>query len=121
MNNKEKKTDLGILKISNEVIASIAKNAALEVDGVKGIKINPLTIITDLIKKGYNNKGINLEISEREVQVGITIIVQYGVSIPDVASLVQENIRTAIEEMTGLLVLAVNVSIGDLHSEKIQN
>ena len=53
--------------------------------------------------------------------MGITIIVQYGVSIPDVASLVQENIRTAIEEMTGLLVNEVNVSIGDLHSEKIQN
>lgn len=121
MNNKDKKNDLGILKINNEVIASIAKNAALEVTGVKGIKANPLAIITDLINKGYLNKGISLEISDREVRVGITIIVQYGVSIPDVASLVQENIRTAIEEMTGLLVNEVNVSIGDLHSEKIQN
>ncbi|MFH2139114.1 MAG: Asp23/Gls24 family envelope stress response protein [Candidatus Omnitrophota bacterium] len=120
MSNKEKKTDLGILKINNEVIASIAKNAALEVDGVCGVKAGPLSIILDFFNKGYNNKGISLEITERDVKVGITIIVSYGISIPDVASLVQENIRTAIEEMTGLMVSEVNVSIGDLHSKIIE-
>ena len=118
MTNKEKKTDLGTLKINNEVISSIARNAALQVDGVEDIKSNPLAALIDLFSKGYNNKGITLEIVEGEVKVGITIIVKFGVTIPDVANVVQENIRTAIEEMTGLLVTEVNVNIGDIHSEK---
>ena len=118
MTEKEKKTDLGTLKINNEVIASIARNAALQVDGVEDIKSNPLKILVDFFSKGYNNKGITLEISEGEVKVGLTIIVKYGLTIPDVATVVQENIRTAIEEMTGLSVTEVNVNIGDIHSEE---
>ncbi|MCP4649929.1 MAG: Asp23/Gls24 family envelope stress response protein [PVC group bacterium] len=121
MANKEKTTDLGILKINNEVIASIAKQAALEVDGVKGLKTNPLSILSDFFNKGYNNKGITLDITDRDIKIGVTIIVKYGVSIPDVASLVQENIRTAIEEMTGLSVAEVDVDIGDLYAEKREN
>ena len=117
MTNKEKKTDLGTLKINNEVIASIARNAALQVDGVEAIQRSPLATIADFFSRGYHNKGINLDISENEVKVGVTIVVRYGITIPDVASLVQENIRTAIEEMTGLSVAEVNVNIGDIHSE----
>ena len=118
MTNKEKKTELGVVKINNEVIASIAKSAALEVDGVIGIKRNPLTLLNDFINKGYNNKGIKLEISENEVKVGITVVVKYGINIPEIANAVQENIRTTIEEMTGLLVSEVNVNIADIHAEK---
>lgn len=118
MAKKGEKTDLGVLKINNEVIASIAKNAALQVNGVKGIKSGFLSMLADFFSKGYHNKGISLDINENEVKVGVTIVVEYGVTIPDVATLVQENIRTAIEEMTGLTVTEVNVSIGDIHSEK---
>ncbi|MFH1093392.1 MAG: Asp23/Gls24 family envelope stress response protein [Candidatus Omnitrophota bacterium] len=118
MTEKEKKTDLGTLKINNEVIASIARNAALQVDGVKDIKSNPLKMLVDFFSKGYINKGINLEITDGEVKVGITIIVKFGLTIPDVANIVQENIRTAIEEMTGLTVTEVNVNVGDIHSEE---
>ena len=118
MTDKDKKTDLGTLKINNEVIASIARNAALQVDGVEDLKTNPLRMFIDFFSKGYNNKGINLEISEGEVKIGVTIIVRYGLTIPDIANVVQENIRTAIEEMTGLTVSEVNVNIGDIHSEE---
>ncbi|MCK4994067.1 MAG: Asp23/Gls24 family envelope stress response protein [Candidatus Omnitrophica bacterium] len=116
MTEKEKKTDLGTLKINNEVIASIARNAALQVDGVENIKNNLIRMMLDFFSKGYNNKGIILEIAEGDVKVGVTIIVKFGVTIPDVANIVQENIRTAIEEMTGLTVSEVNVNIGDIHS-----
>ncbi len=118
MSKKEKKTDLGIFKINNEVIASIAKNAALEIDGVEGIKSNTLATILDFLNIGYHNKGITLEISENEVKIGITIIVKYGVNIPAVADAVQENISTAIEEMTGLSATEVNINVGDIHTEK---
>jgi len=118
---KEKKNDLGVLKINNEVIASIARNAALQVDGVESVKRGMLSLFTDLFSKGYQNKGISLDISESEVKIGVTIVVRYGVTIPDVSALVQENIRTAIEEMTGLSVSEVNVNIADIHSEESEN
>ncbi len=121
MSEKEKKNDLGVLKINNEVIASIARNAALQVDGVESIKRGVFSLVTDLLSKGYNNKGICLEISESEVKISVTIVVRFGVTIPDVSSLVQENIRTAIEEMTGLSVSEVNVNIADIHSEESEN
>ena len=118
MAEKEKKTDLGLLKINNDVIASIAKNAALEVNGVEAIKSSPVTMITDFFSNGYSKKGIKLDITENEVKVNITITVKFGINIPDVAGMVQENIRAAIEDMTGLLVSEVNVNIGDIHAEK---
>lgn len=120
MTKQEKKTYLGMVKINNEVIASITKNAAQEVPGVLGIKCNPFSVVTDLLNKGYHQKGIKLEISETEIKVGLTIIVKYGINIPEVANSVQENVRSAIEEMTGLSVSEVNVSIGDISSEKIE-
>lgn len=118
MADKEKKTDLGTLKINNEVIASIARNAALQVDGVESIKSNFLSSALDLFSRVYHNKGIRLEIGEGEVKVGVTIIVRYGVTIPEVANVVQENIRTAIEEMTGLSVAEVDINIGDIDNQE---
>lgn len=120
MTNKEKKIGLGILKINNEVIASIAKNAALQVEGVAGIKSNPINALFDVLRKGYSHKGITLDITENEVKIGITIIVKYGVMIPDAANLVQEKIRNAIEEMTGLSVSEVNINVADIQSENHQ-
>jgi len=114
---KEKKTDLGTLRINNEVIASIARNAALQINGVAGIKAGTLALISDLFNKGYSHRGISLDISENEVNIGITIIVKYGVNIPEVAALVQENIRATVEEMTGLNVAEVNINNGDIHAE----
>ncbi len=116
MNDKEKKTDLGMLKINNDVIASIARNAAMEVEGVSGVKSGSLSLFSDFFNKGYRQRGITLEIGDNEVTLGVTIIVEYGVNIPDVAGKVQENIRNAVEEMTGLTVAEVNVSVGEIHS-----
>ncbi|MBU4305002.1 MAG: Asp23/Gls24 family envelope stress response protein [Candidatus Omnitrophica bacterium] len=119
MTDKRKKTESGVLKINNDVIASIARNAALQVNGVQGVKTNSLSMILDIFHKGYHRKGISLDINENEneIKIGITIIVRYGVNIPEIATLVQESIRNALEDMTGLSVAEVDVSIGDIHSE----
>ncbi|MDD5747280.1 MAG: Asp23/Gls24 family envelope stress response protein [Candidatus Omnitrophica bacterium] len=121
MAEQGKKTDLGVLKINNEVIASISRNAALRVSGVAGIKSNTWSILKDLFNKGYHNKGISLEIIEGEVRVSLCIVVKYGVIIPEVAVAVQENIREAVESMTGLNVSDVSVSIGAVYCEQTEN
>jgi len=119
--DKRKKTELGVLKINNGVIASIARNAALQVNGVQGVKTSSLSMILDIFNKGYHRKGISLDINENEneneIKIGITIIVRFGVNIPEIATLVQESIRNAVEDMTGLSVAEVDVSIGDIHAE----
>jgi uncharacterized alkaline shock family protein YloU len=79
-----------------------------------------MSILADLFNKGHHNKGISLEIAEDDVRIGVTIIVRYGINIPDIAVLVQESIRAAIEEMTGLTVSEVNVNVGDIYSEKAE-
>ena len=117
MVNKLKKTDMGTLRINNDVIASIAKNAALQVDGVVGVRTNTWTTISDFLRKGYHHKGVTLDISENDVKIDISIIVKFGVMIPEAANLAQENIRTSIEEMTGLTVSEVNINIADIQSE----
>ncbi|RKY37708.1 MAG: Asp23/Gls24 family envelope stress response protein [Candidatus Omnitrophota bacterium] len=118
MANKAKKTDLGTLKINNQVIAAIAKNAALDVKGVIGIKSNPMAMLLDVFNKGYRSRGIRLEITDNEVKVKLTISVAYGVNIPDVAAMVQESVRSAIEEMAGLSVSEVGINVANIHSEK---
>ncbi|MBI4845781.1 MAG: Asp23/Gls24 family envelope stress response protein [Candidatus Omnitrophica bacterium] len=120
MTLKGKKIELGVLKIKNDVIGSIARNAALQVDGVEGIKTSLLATIVDFFNPGYHKNGISLEINENEVTIGVTIIVRYGKNIPEIAALVQENIRTAVEDMTGLLVTVVNINIGDIHSKNAE-
>lgn len=116
--SKEKKMELGVLKINNDVLASIAKNAAMEVNGVMGTKNNPFSIFSSLINAGYNNRGIKLNVVNNEVKITLDIIVQYGLDIPGTASSVQESVKTAIEEMTGLTVCEVNINISDIYSEK---
>ncbi len=116
--SKEKKTDLGVLKINNDVLASIAKNAAMEVNGVMGTKNNPFSMLSGLINAGYNNKGIKLDVINNEVKITLDIIVKYGIDIPEAASSVQESVKTAIEDMTGLVVSEVNINISDIYSEK---
>ncbi len=117
MPDKGGKTDLGILKINNEVIASIARTAALQTPGVEGIKNSSLFKILNYFSKEYYKEGICLDINENEVRIEITIIARYGVILPDIANMVQENVRSAIETMTGLSVIEVNVSIADIHSQ----
>ena len=91
----------GQVKISNEVVATIAGLAALEVEGVE-----TNTTFTDKILK---NNGVKIQIEEEEVNLDITVVVEYGLSIPQIALKVQENVKNTVETMTGLKVSQVNI------------
>lgn len=121
MTDKDNKNYFGVVKINDEVIASIARKAALQVAGVERVKSSMFSMLMELFSKEYHKNGITLDINDNNVTIGITIVVRYGVTIPDISSLVQDNIRSAIEEMTGLSVAEVNVSIADIYSEESEN
>lgn len=110
----QKNANQGTIKISEEVVTTIAGLAAAEVAGVAGMSGG---IAGDLVEKlGRKNlsKGIKAEVGESEVTIDINAIVDYGVNIHDVALQLQTNVRDAVENMTGLDVVNVNVNIQGL-------
>lgn len=111
--------ELGAIHISEEVIASIAAVAAVEVEGVDSLSANLGSDIADLLGKKNLSKGVRLEITENEVTVSISIQVKYGHTIPDVARAVQDAVLTSVADTTGLKVNAVNVNVSGISFEKI--
>lgn len=112
---KIKEDGLGEVQIAEEVITIIAGLAATEVEGVCSMGGN---ITKELVSRlGMKNlsKSVRIEVDEEDkVQVYVTINIAYGYAIPEVSRNVQEKIKSAIENMTGLEVSGVNVRIADV-------
>ena len=108
----------GEVKIADEVVAIIAGLAATEVSGVDSMAGN---ITNELVSKlGMKNlsKGIKIEIKENVVRVDVALNIRFGYAIPEVSTKVQERVKSAIENMTGLEVSSVNVRIASVEMEK---
>jgi uncharacterized alkaline shock family protein YloU len=108
---KDANNSLGSIRIADEVVSIIAGLAATEVDGIAGMSGGLVGGIAELLGKKNFAKGVKVEVGEREAAVDLYIIVKYGVRIPDVALAVQENVKKAIETMTGLRVVEVNIHV----------
>ena len=104
-------TGLGSVKIADEVVSIIAGLAATEIDGIAGMSGGLVGGIAEMLGRKNFSKGVKVEVGEREAAIDLYIIVKYGVRIPDVALAAQENIKRAIENMTGLSVVEVNVHV----------
>ena len=104
-------TGLGTIKIADEVVSIIAGLAATEIDGIAGMSGGLVGGIAEMLGRKNFSKGVRVEVGEREAAIDLYIIVKYGVRIPDVALAAQENIKRAIENMTGLSVVEVNVHV----------
>lgn len=108
---KIKESEIGEVKVADEVIAIIAGLAATEVEGVSSMAGN---ITNELVSKlGMKNlsKGVRIEIIEGAVEIYLALNIAYGYNIPDVSAKVQERVKTAVETMTGLTVATLNVKI----------
>ena len=108
---------LGDIQIADDVIAIIAGLAATEVEGVAKMYGN---ITNELVGKlGMKNlsKGVKVDVTEEHVSVDLSLNMKYGYNIPDVSEKVQDRVKTAIENMTGLHVLDVNIKIASVNME----
>ena len=109
----------GTITYANEVIAIIAGVAANEIEGVAGMCSGGS--ITDVFNRNKNiTKGVRVELGTEEAAVDIYLIIEYGTPIQTAASNVQENVRKAIESMTGLHVVRVDVHVQGVSFEKEQ-
>ena len=107
----------GEVHVAGEGVAIIAGLAATEVEGVSSMAGN---ITNELVSKlGMKNlsKGVKISIVESNVEVDIALNIAYGYSIPEVSGKVQERVKNAIENMTGLEVTEINIRIASVDME----
>ena len=112
-----KEDPVGEVRIADEVVAIIAGLAATEGDGVSSMAGNITNEIVSKLGMKNLSKGIMTEIVDNEVKVDVAINIAYGFSIPEVSAKVQEKVKSAIENMTGLTVAVVNVRIASVSME----
>lgn len=103
--------ELGNINISEEVLSAIAAAAALEVEGVAGLGSGFGTEASSSVSRKSLNRSVRLDMENDEASVGIAILVKYGHVVPDVAREVQESVKTAMENTSGLNVVCVNVTV----------
>ena len=110
-----KKTEItnekGSIRISEEVVSTVAGLAAVEVEGVSSMSGNWGADLAERLGKKNFAKGIKVDLAEDQTKIDIFIVVQYGFEIPKVAVDVQNAVKSAVEMMTGLNVSTVNVQV----------
>ncbi|MGE5328794.1 MAG: Asp23/Gls24 family envelope stress response protein [Deltaproteobacteria bacterium] len=112
------KENAGSIKIANEVVAIIAGLAASEVNGVAGMSGGIAGDIVEILKGKNLSKGVKVEVGEKETAIDLFIIVEYGVRIPDIAWEIQNKVKKAVESMTGLIAVEVNIHVQAVNFEK---
>lgn len=107
------------LNISEDVIGIIAGLAASEVEGITGMTLGFVDGINQILggNKKYS-KGVKIELEGKKVTIDLYVNVKYGVRIPDIAWAAQNAVKSAVENMTGLDVVAVNINVQGITFDK---
>jgi uncharacterized alkaline shock family protein YloU len=111
VSNDPSATDIGAVKIHKNVIASIARLAAEEIEGVRQVGGNLTSGIIEFVG-GKTSGAIKVDIDTNdEIKLQVPLVIQYDFNIPEVALRVQENIRSALEKMTSLSVREITINV----------
>jgi uncharacterized alkaline shock family protein YloU len=111
----------GKTTIADGVVAKIAGMAAREVPGIHSLGAGMARAFGAMRERvpggggGGVTRGVKVEVGERQAAVDLDVVVEYGVSIVDVAGGVRTNVISAVERMTGLEVVEVNIVVDDVH------
>lgn len=105
----------GNVMISEDVISAIVEHAVAEVEGIASLTAKPGADIAELIGKKNWGRGMKVQILEdNSMNIDCNVTVIYGHSVIDVAAAVQNNVRSAVESMTGETVKSVNVNVCEI-------
>lgn len=110
--------DVGEVHIADEVIAIIAGMAATEIEGVAGMAGNLTNDLVELLVKKNLSKGVTVTVGEDDVFLELSIIMEFGSSIIDVTTAIQEKVKSEVETMTGLTVSEVNIKVAGVKVDK---
>lgn len=104
----------GDVKISEDVLATISVLAAESVEGVVKLQTSLKASVTDILGVKNIARGVKVSVGEHEAIVDLHITVEYGRNIVDIAKVVQDKVKEAIENMTGLEVVEINVHVSGI-------
>ncbi|WP_243125648.1 MULTISPECIES: Asp23/Gls24 family envelope stress response protein [Clostridia] len=110
--------DGGTISYADDVIAIIAGLAATEVSGVAGMSGGVVGGIAELLGRKNLTKGVKVEVGNEEAAIDLSIVIDFGFNLRDVSVAVQENVKKAVESMTGLRVVECNINIQGVYIEK---
>ncbi len=110
--------DIGVVKITEDVVSIIAGLAAVDVEGVASMSGGFAGGIAEALGMKNLSKGVKVEVGEKEALINLYIIVEYGVRIPEVAWNIQEKVKNSVENMTGLTVTEVNIHVQGINMSK---
>jgi len=121
MPKPEINNEFGTIRIADEVVATVAGLAAVEVEGVAAMSGGWSTDLVEKLGKKNFGKGIKVEVINDETKIDIFLVIEFGYPIPQVAADVQREVKQAVETMTGLNVTMVNVHIVGVSLKKSPN
>jgi len=110
--------DLGVIRIADEVVSTVAGLAAVDVEGVASMSGGWGTDLVEKLGKRNLGKGIKVDATGDQTIIDIFIVIEFGYAIPKVAENVQKEVKVAVESMTGLTVSAVNVHVVSVMTKK---
>ena len=110
--------NMGQVQIADEVVAIIAGLAATEVEGVASMAGNITNELVSKLGKKSLSKGIRVKVEDGIVNVNVALNIAYGYSVPKTCKKVQEKVKAAIENMTGLEVEKVDIQIANVSLSK---
>lgn len=108
----------GQIQIVDEVIAVIAGTAAMEIEGITLMSGHHISDFTEILGKKNLAKGVRVEAKENEIEVTLNAYIKLGYKIHEVSANVQNRVKTAIETMTGLTEVVVNINVAGVTMEK---
>lgn len=114
--HRDRATDLGVVRINNEAITTIASIAAMEVRGVHKMGGGIKKALHQIFLRGDASGGVKISLKESEIKLVVSIVVEYGMDIPRVADEVQNSVKHAVERMTGLIMSEVDVVVDGVHT-----
>ena len=113
-------TSQGKTTIADPVVSKVAGIAAREIPGVYGFgggASRAFGAITERLPGGRtsSSQGVSVEVGEKQAAIDLTVVVEYGVQIAELSRAIRRNVIGAVEQMTGLQVVEVNINVTDLH------
>ena len=108
---------VGSVQIADEVVSIIAGLAAMEVDGVASIADSSANELAGRLGMKNAPKGVKVTVLDTSVSCDLALVLKYGHSIPELALNVQERVKNAIENMTGLAVIDVNIRVAGIEAD----
>jgi uncharacterized alkaline shock family protein YloU len=112
-------TEKGSTTIADAVVTKVASIATREIGGVHELGGGAARAVGSVVQRvgigDQRTQGVSVEVGEKEAAVDLTIVVEYGESIPNLSQQIRENVTRRIEGITGLTVTEVNVTVNDLH------